>query len=99
MENYHPPKLENQLYFPLYVIVKEIIGLYRPFLDELQITYSQYLVMMVLWEMDGLTVNQVGEKLYLDSGTLIPVLKKLEIKGFVIIKRKKEDEKEWWKFF
>ena len=93
MENYHPLKLENQVCFPLYVIAKEIIGLYRPFLDELQITYSQYLVMMVLWEKDGLTVNQVGEKLYLDSGTLTPLLKKLEIKGFVIRKRKKEDER------
>ncbi len=93
MENHQPPKLGNQLCFPLYVISKEIISLYRPFLDELQITYSQYLVMMVLWEKDGLTVNQLGEKLYLDSGTLTPLLKKLEIKGFVIRKRKKEDER------
>ncbi|MFG4003266.1 MarR family winged helix-turn-helix transcriptional regulator [Flavobacterium aquidurense] len=93
MENYHPLKLENQLCFPIYVIAKEIIGLYRPFLDELDITYSQYLVMMVLWEKDGLTVNQVGEKLYLDSGTLTPLLKRLESKGFVIRKRKKEDER------
>ncbi|OXA67378.1 MarR family transcriptional regulator [Flavobacterium aquidurense] len=93
MENYHPLKLENQLCFPIYVIAKEIIGLYRPFLDEIDITYSQYLVMMVLWEKDGLTVNQVGEKLYLDSGTLTPLLKRLESKGFVIRKRKKEDER------
>jgi len=93
MEDYHPPKLENQLCFPLYVISKEIIGLYRPFLNELDITYSQYLVMMVLWDKDGLTVNQIGEKLYLDSGTLTPLLKKLEIKGFVIRERKKEDER------
>jgi DNA-binding MarR family transcriptional regulator len=93
MENYHPLKLENQLCFPIYVIAKEIIGLYRPFLDEIDITYSQYLVMMVLWEKDGLTVNQVGEKLYLDSGTLTPLLKRLETKGFVIRKRKKEDER------
>ena len=92
MENY-PPKLENQLCFPLYVIAKEIIGLYRPFLDEIDITYPQYLVMMVLWEKDGLTINQVGEKLYLDSGTLTPLLKRLEAKGFVIRKRKKEDER------
>lgn len=92
MEN-HPLQLENQLCFPLYVISKEIIGLYRPFLDELDITYSQYLVMMVLWEKDGLTVNQVGEKLYLDSGTLTPLLKRLEIKGFIIRKRKIEDER------
>ncbi|WP_428232653.1 MarR family winged helix-turn-helix transcriptional regulator [Flavobacterium sp.] len=93
MENYPPPQLEDQLCFPLYVIAKEIISLYRPFLDEIDITYSQYLVMMVLWENDGLTVNQIGEKLYLDSGTLTPLLKRLEVKGFVIRKRKKEDER------
>jgi len=93
MENHHPPKLGNQLCFPLYVVAKEITGLYRPFLDELGITYSQYLVMMVLWENDGLTVNQIGEKLYLDSGTLTPLLKRLEKKGFIIRKRKKEDER------
>lgn len=93
MENHQPPQLENQLCFPLYVITKEIIGLYRPFLDEIDITYSQYLVMMVLWEKDGLTVNQVGEKLYLDSGTLTPLMKRLEVKGVIIRKRKKEDER------
>ncbi|MEP6806152.1 MAG: MarR family transcriptional regulator [Flavobacterium sp.] len=93
MENHPSLQLENQLCFPIYVIAKEIISLYRPFLDEIDITYSQYLVMMVLWEKDGWTVNQIGEKLYLDSGTLTPLLKKLEIKGFVIRKRKKEDER------
>ncbi|WP_281233293.1 MarR family winged helix-turn-helix transcriptional regulator [Flavobacterium gelatinilyticum] len=93
MENHQPLQLGNQLCFPIYVMAKEIIGLYRPFLDELDITYSQYLVMMVLWEKDGLTVNQVGEKLYLDSGTLTPLLKRLEVKGFIIRRRKKEDER------
>ncbi|EJG02063.1 MarR family winged helix-turn-helix transcriptional regulator [Flavobacterium sp. F52] len=93
MENHHQLQLGNQLCFPLYVISKEIIGLYRPFLDELDITYSQYLVMMVLWEEDCLTVNQIGEKLYLDSGTLTPLLKRLEVKGFIVRKRKKEDER------
>ncbi|WP_281309939.1 MarR family winged helix-turn-helix transcriptional regulator [Flavobacterium flavigenum] len=93
MQDNHPPQLENQLCFPLYVISKEIIGLYRPFLEKLDITYPQYLVMMVLWEKDGLTVNQVGEKLFLDSGTLTPLLKRLEVKGFIIRKRKKEDER------
>ncbi|MFB9080156.1 MarR family winged helix-turn-helix transcriptional regulator [Flavobacterium procerum] len=93
MEDHNRPQLENQLCFPLYVISKEIIGLYRPFLDELDITYPQYLVMMVLWEKDGLTVNQVGEKLFLDSGTLTPLLKRLEVKGFIIRQRKKEDER------
>jgi DNA-binding MarR family transcriptional regulator len=93
MENHQQLQLGNQLCFPIYVISKEIIGLYRPFLDELDITYSQYLVMMVLWEEDRLTVNQIGEKLYLDSGTLTPLLKRLEVKGFIVRKRKKEDER------
>jgi DNA-binding MarR family transcriptional regulator len=93
MEDNHPLQLGNQLCFPLYVISKEVIGLYRPFLDELDITYPQYLAMMVLWEKDGLTVNQVGEKLFLDSGTLTPLLKRLELKGFIIRQRKKEDER------
>ncbi|NML56481.1 MarR family winged helix-turn-helix transcriptional regulator [Chryseobacterium cheonjiense] len=93
MEQQESLKLQNQLCFPLYVIAKEITGLYRPFLDELDITYPQYLVMMVLWENDGLSVNHIGEKLYLDSGTLTPLLKRLETKGFILRKRKKEDER------
>ncbi|AZB36025.1 MarR family winged helix-turn-helix transcriptional regulator [Chryseobacterium bernardetii] len=93
MELSNTPKLENQICFPLYVIAKEITGLYRPFLDELDITYPQYLVMMVLWNGDGLTVSHIGEKLFLDSGTLTPLLKRLETKGFIIRKRKKEDER------
>ena len=93
MENPKTPKLENQICFPLYVIAKEITGLYRPFLDELGITYPQYLVMMILWDGDGLTVTHIGEKLYLDSGTLPPLLKRLESKGFISRKRKKEDER------
>jgi len=93
MEQQESLKLQNQLCFPLYVIAKEITGLYRPFLDELDITYPQYLVMMVLWENDGLSVNHIGEKLYLDSGTLTPLLKRLEAKGFIQRKRKKEDER------
>lgn len=87
------PKLENQLCFPFYVIAKEITGMYRPFLEELDITYSQYLVMMVLWEYERLTVNQIGEKLYLDSGTLTPLLKRLEAKNYIVRHRKKEDER------
>lgn len=93
MENTETPKLGNQLCFPFYVIAKEITGMYRPFLEELDITYSQYLVMMVLWEFERLTVNQIGEKLYLDSGTLTPLLKRLESKDFIIRLRKKEDER------
>ncbi|WP_294317159.1 MarR family transcriptional regulator [uncultured Chryseobacterium sp.] len=93
MEKQEPLKLENQLCFPLYVIAKEITGMYRPFLEELDMTYPQYLVMMVLWENDGLPVNHIGEKLYLDSGTLTPLLKRLETKGFIRRERKKEDER------
>lgn len=93
MDNQDTPKLGNQICFPLYVISKEITGMYRPFLEELDITYSQYLVMMVLWENEGLTVNQIGEKLFLDSGTLTPLLKRLEAKSYLERKRKKEDER------
>ncbi|MEG0926042.1 MULTISPECIES: MarR family winged helix-turn-helix transcriptional regulator [Chryseobacterium] len=93
MENSKTPKLANQICFPLYAIAKEITGLYRPFLDELDITYPQYLVMMILWENDGLPVSHIGEKLFLDSGTLTPLLKRLENKGFILRKRKKEDER------
>ena len=93
MENQETPKLGNQICFPLYVISKEITGMYRPFLEELDITYPQYLVMMVLWENEGLTVNQIGEKLFLDSGTLTPLLKRLEAKSYLESKRKKEDER------
>ena len=93
MENQETPKLGNQLCFPFYVIAKEITGMYRPYLEELGITYSQYLVMMVLWEFERLTVNQIGEKLYLDSGTLTPLLKRLEAKSYIVRHRKKEDER------
>ena len=93
MENQETPKLGNQLFFPFYVIAKEITGMYRPYLEELDITYSQYLVMMVLWEFERLTVNQIGEKLYLDSGTLTPLLKRLEAKSYIVRHRKKEDER------
>ena len=93
MENQETPKLGNQLCFPFYVIAKEITGMYRPYLEELDITYSQYLVMMVLWEFERLSVNQIGEKLYLDSGTLTPLLKRLEAKSYIVRHRKKEDER------
>lgn len=93
MEKPETPKLGNQLCFPFYVIAKEITGMYRPFLDELDITYSQYLVMMLLWEYERLTVNQIGAKLYLDSGTVTPLLKRLEAKEYIVRLRKKEDER------
>ena len=87
------PKLSEQLCFPFYLMAKEITGMYRPFLEELDITYSQYLVMMVLWEYERLTVNQIGEKLHLDSGTLTPLLKRLEAKSYLIRHRCREDER------
>lgn len=93
MENSKPLKLEDQICFPLYVIAREITGLYRPLLDKLDITYPQYLVLIVLWENDGITVSHIGEKLFLDSGTLTPLLKRLESKDYISRRRKKEDER------
>lgn len=93
MEKSESLKLDEQICFPLYVLSKEITGLYRPILEELDLTYPQYLVMMVLWEEDGLAVSHIGEKLFLDSGTLTPVLKRLENKGFISRIRNKEDER------
>ena len=86
-------KLENQLCFPLYVCSKEIVRRYKPFLDELELTYTQYIAMMVLWEHGTVNVRQLGEYLYLDSGTLTPVLKTLEGKGYVQRKRCETDER------
>jgi len=93
MLNHDDLKLNNQLCFPLYVLSKEIINQYRPYLDDLDITYPQYLVLMVLWEQDNLTVSQIGEKVYLDSGTLTPLLKRLEQKGIVARNRCVNDER------
>lgn len=87
-------KLENQLCFPLYVCAKEVVRAYKPYLDELDITYTQYITMMVMWEHKELCVKEIGEHLYLDSGTLTSVLKKLEEKGFVTRKRSEKDERD-----
>ena len=86
-------KLENQLCFPLYACAKEIVRRYNPLLDQLDLTYTQYIVMMVLWDKKQINVKQLGEQLYLDSGTLTPLLKKLESKGYISRKRQKEDER------
>ncbi|MBN9313142.1 MAG: MarR family transcriptional regulator [Chryseobacterium sp. 39-10] len=86
-------KLDNQVCFPIYALAKEIINRYRPFMDELELTYPQYLVMMVLWEHKEQTVSQLGEKLNLDSGTLTPLLKRLEQKCLVTRKRSSLDER------
>ncbi|MGJ1322899.1 MarR family winged helix-turn-helix transcriptional regulator [Sphingobacterium faecium] len=86
-------KLDNQLCFPLYALSREIIQRYRPHLDEIGLTYPQYLVLMVLWENDKQTVNQIGQKLLLDSGTLTPLLKRLEQKEIVLRQRSTVDER------
>ena len=86
-------RLENQLCFPLYACSREIIKQYKPFLDELDLTYTQYITMMVLWERTSLTAKELGEALFLDSGTLTPLLKKLEGKGYLTRKRSAEDER------
>lgn len=91
--NYDRLKLENQLCFPLYACSREIVRMYKPFLDEIGLTYTQYIAMMVLWEKKQLTVKQLGELLYLDSGTLTPLLKKMEISGLLSRSRDKTDER------
>ena len=90
---YDKLKLENQLCFPLYAASKEIVRRYKPFLDKLDMTYTQYITMMVMWEHKELTVKELGKYLYLDSGTLTPLLKTLEKKGWVERNRSKEDER------
>ena len=86
-------KLENQLCFPLYACSRKITKAYTPLLSELNLTYTQYLVMMVLWEERQLSVKEICNKLYLDSGTITPLLKKLEAKELVTRKRDPEDER------
>ena len=93
MKKYDCLKLENQLCFPLYACAKEVSRKYKPMLDELDLTYTQYLVMMVLWDRQSLNVKELGAHLYLDSGTLTPVLKKLEKKGYVSRERSTDDER------
>lgn len=90
---YDALKLENQLCFPLYACAKEVVRKYKPFLDELDLTYTQYIAMMVFWEKKELNVKELGECLYLDSGTLTPLLKKLESKGYITRKRSDADER------
>ncbi len=92
-EKYESLKLCNQVCFPLYACSKEIIRKYKPFLDEIDLTYTQYITMMVLWEKKSVNVKTLGECLYLDSGTLTPVLKKLESKGYINRVRSNEDER------
>ena len=93
MDKYDKLKLENQLCFPLYAVSKEIIRKYKPLLDKIDLTYTQYLVMLVLWENKELNVKEIGDKLYLDSGTLTPVLKSLEAKNYISRNRSVNDER------
>jgi MarR family transcriptional regulator, organic hydroperoxide resistance regulator len=84
-------KLDNQLCFPLYAASRLVTQAYRPHLDKLGITYSQYLVLIVLWERDGQTVTEIGDRLFLDSGTLTPVLKRMEQNGLIRRARRGDD--------
>ncbi|MDR2283342.1 MAG: MarR family transcriptional regulator [Sphingobacterium sp.] len=86
-------KLQNQVCFPVYALAKEIVNRYRPLLQEFDLTYPQYLVMLVLWENGSQSVSDIGEKLYLDSGTLTPLLKRLEQKGIINRSRSERDER------
>ncbi|MFA7146133.1 MAG: MarR family winged helix-turn-helix transcriptional regulator [Candidatus Ozemobacteraceae bacterium] len=86
-------KLENQICFPLYAASRLIIKKYNPLLESFNITYTQYLVLMVLWENNGISVSELGEKLYLDSGTLTPVLKKMESSELLKRERSNKDER------
>ena len=91
--NYEPLRLENQLCFPLYAASREVIKLYNPYLEELDLTYTQYIAMLLLWEHKTLTVKEIGDHLFLDSGTLTPLLKKLEAKGIITRTRSQKDER------
>ena len=86
-------KLDNQLCFPLYAASREVVKRYSPYLNKLDLTYTQYITMMVLWEHGSITVKDAGQLLYLDSGTLTPLFKKLEEKGLVVRARSKTDER------
>ena len=86
-------KLANQLCFPLYAAARHVTGLYTPWLKPLGLTYTQYIVLLVLWERDGISVTEIGEKLMLDNGTLSPLLKKMEQAGYVQRRRCRKDDR------
>ena len=86
-------KLENQLCFPLYACAKEVIRRYTPLLEPLDLTYTQYIAMMVMWEHKSISVKDMGKLLFLDSGTLTPMLKKIEKAGWIRRKRSESDER------
>lgn len=92
-DKYDILKLDNQLCFSLYVCSKEIIRKYKPILDPYGLTYTGYIIMMALWEEDEITIKKLGKKLFLDSGTLTPLLKKLESQGYILRNRSQKDER------
>ncbi len=92
--DYHEAmKLANQLCFPLYAAARNVTGRYTPWLKPLGLTYTQYIVLLVLWEEDGISVTEIGEKLMLDNGTLSPLLKKMEKAGYINRSRSLDDER------
>ena len=93
MNKYDSIKLDNQVCFSLYAVSREIIKLYKPFLDKFNLTYTQYIAMLVLWEDEKSTVKEIGKRLHLDSGTLTPLLKKIESMGLVIRHRDVNDDR------
>ncbi len=94
MKNEEILKLDNQICFPMYVASKEIVRQYIPLLKELDLTYTQYITLLALWENDHITVKELGQRLYLDSGTLTPLLNKLENKGYIIKNKSDKDGRE-----
>jgi DNA-binding MarR family transcriptional regulator len=88
-------KLENQLCFPLYAAAKAMVKKYAPFLNEIKLTYTQYITMMVMWEYKTISVKELGNRLYLDSGTLTPLLKRLESKKLISRERAKEGDERF----
>ena len=91
---YEQLKLENQICFPIYAASRLITREYQPLLDELGLTYPQYLVLMVLWESDGLPVNEIGQRLLLNTNTVTPLLKRMEAQGLLSRARSTEDERQ-----
>ena len=92
-KKYEALKIENQLCFPLYACSRDVIKKYKPYLDKIDLTYTQYITMLVMWDRKEVNVKELGKRLYLDSGTLTPLLKKLESKGLLTRKRSTEDER------
>ena len=93
VDKYESIKLNNQLCFSLYALSREIIKKYKPLLDKHNLTYTQYIAMLVMWEKEKILFKELGKRLHLDSGTLTPVLKKLEAMELIIKYRNKEDDR------